>query len=164
MTSAWPCAFKFNSKIIAFGKVNSLHTCMHMQCGVQKSLCTVTIRKCIILKLFILVLIILKLSFGTSNYSGNNLLRPNPRGSPPMKHCMQNISRRCLMIIFFFSCGHNCESCMKPSLVPRLHPAFNVAWEKQESQGDKVIPYMLLIARGHWHWPAHIRTPNVLFY
>ena len=59
MTSARPSAFKLTPKTTAFGKVNSLH--MRMQCRVQKSLCTVTIRQCIILKLFILVPIILKL-------------------------------------------------------------------------------------------------------
>ena len=36
MTSARPCAFKFNPKNTAFGKVNSLH--MRMQCRVQTSL------------------------------------------------------------------------------------------------------------------------------
>ena len=46
MTSARPCAFKFNPKTTAFGKVNSLY--MRMQCRVQKPLCTVTIRQCII--------------------------------------------------------------------------------------------------------------------
>ena len=69
--------FKFNPKTTAFGKVNSLH--MDMQCRVQKSLCTVTNRQCIILKLFILVPIVLKLFnwyLLFSNYSGNNLPRP----------------------------------------------------------------------------------------
>ena len=51
--------FKFNPKTTAFGKVNSLH--MRMQCRVQKSLCTVTNRQCIILKLFILVPVIIHL-------------------------------------------------------------------------------------------------------
>ena len=47
-----------------------------MQCRVQKSLCTVTNRQCIILKLFILVPIILIWYLLFSNYSGKNLPRP----------------------------------------------------------------------------------------